>query len=161
MTERMISGADEPRAMRVRLATVAFQNLTVAFSPLGLVISMVLEVTCSMAPMKMSAMMPTPMKHQMSPEKYAKTIRPRGCLYSWWSSPPRGRKSPDPPLAQICGEGPSSSPSSSSPDAATRAYERPTASASARCVMHAISSQRRAGCAPRKLLSAVRNLLTW
>ena len=29
MTERRISGADEPRAIRVRLATVAFQTCTV------------------------------------------------------------------------------------------------------------------------------------
>ena len=35
MTERMISGADEPSAMKVRLATVAFQTFTSAAVPSG------------------------------------------------------------------------------------------------------------------------------
>ena len=65
MTERRISGADEPRAIRVRLATVAFQTCTVKvrvtpFTVTTLVLSE--DVMTSMATMKTSAAIATPTK---------------------------------------------------------------------------------------------------
>mmetsp|Transcript_89713 Transcript_89713/g.257034 ORF Transcript_89713/g.257034 Transcript_89713/m.257034 type:complete len:346 (+) Transcript_89713:188-1225(+) len=66
-----ISGALEPKAIKVRLATVAFQTVTVTnrcFSSDQ--IRDFLDVIFSMATMKTSAMIATPMKHQPSSNKY-------------------------------------------------------------------------------------------
>ena len=60
MIDSNISGADEPSAMSVRLATVAFQTLTGTSTPSLPFIIFSLDVITSIAAMKMSAMMPTP-----------------------------------------------------------------------------------------------------
>ena len=66
----MISGADEPRAMRDRLATVGFQNRLTRFLPETLsVVIVTLLVICSIASMKRSAMIATPRKHQPIPNR--------------------------------------------------------------------------------------------
>ena len=64
MTDSRISGAEEPRAISVRLDTVSFHTrmVVVVVSPLGLLmtISFSWDVMTSMAAMKRSAMMDTP-----------------------------------------------------------------------------------------------------
>jgi hypothetical protein len=103
MTERMISGAEEPSAMSVRLATVAFHTFTSASEPSGRLILCVADVMTSMPAMKMSAMIPTPMKHHRRPIKYGIAMM-APFLYSWWFSPPMGKKRPEPPSLQMDGE---------------------------------------------------------
>lgn len=67
--ERRISGADDPRAIRVKLATVSFQTRTSihslsAFGPcLATLTFLVLLVIVSIEHIKTSAMMATPIKH--------------------------------------------------------------------------------------------------
>ena len=60
----MISGADEPKAIKVRFATVAFQNGTNFFYSLPLPSDMVtgtlIEVNFSIASINFSAMIETP-----------------------------------------------------------------------------------------------------
>lgn len=64
MIESKISGADEPRAINVKLETVSFQTFTDTFniSPFGrlTMISRSLEVITSMLAINLSAMMETP-----------------------------------------------------------------------------------------------------
>jgi len=76
MTLSKISGALEPKAMRVRLATVSFQTLVVSHfsseSPtldarLATLTNLFLEVIFSMAAMKTSLTMATPMNSHTSP----------------------------------------------------------------------------------------------
>jgi len=62
MTERRISGAEEPSAMSVRFATVSFHTRVVMILPFGKRTCCLRLVIASMAPMKMSATMETPRK---------------------------------------------------------------------------------------------------
>ena len=67
MTESRISGAEEPSAISVRLATVAFQTWTVKVRVTPLTVTTLVlseEVMTSMATMKTSAAMATPTKDQ-------------------------------------------------------------------------------------------------
>merc|ERR1719247_1835904 len=69
MTESRISGAEEPSAISVRLATVAFHTCTVKvrLTPLtSTVLDTSEEVMYSIATMKTSAAMATPTKDQSS-----------------------------------------------------------------------------------------------
>ena len=65
-TARRISGADDPRAIRVRFATVGFQKVTFFYiifpSPCLTLTMTFLEVIFSMASMKISATMAIPKK---------------------------------------------------------------------------------------------------
>eukprot|EP00732_Lithocolla_globosa_P002178 Lithocolla_globosa_v1_NODE_1348_length_2647_cov_12.946373.p2 type:complete len:185 gc:universal NODE_1348_length_2647_cov_12.946373:701-147(-) len=74
ITERRISGAEEPKAIRVRLATVAFHvfTSTCLIFPLSVLTSMILEreVMISMDPIKISAMMLTPINVQNKSNRY-------------------------------------------------------------------------------------------
>ena len=67
-TERMISGAELPRAIKVKLAMVGFQNIfstaTLLPSASKMLTSSDLEVIYSIASMKMSAKIEIPMKSQ-------------------------------------------------------------------------------------------------
>jgi len=75
MTFSRISGAEEPRAMSVRFATVSFQTLTVLTVPVFLLtIIRFLEVTFSMPAMKTSATMATPRKLQKSRSRYGTAL---------------------------------------------------------------------------------------
>ena len=69
-TASMISGAEEPSAMSVRLATVGFQTSTLMVRSLpsrpGRRTTFSADVICSIASMKMSEMMATPKKHHAS-----------------------------------------------------------------------------------------------
>ena len=65
ITESRISGADEPSAISVRLATVSFHTLTRKRRVVPSMICFtvyVCDVTCSIAVMKMSATIATPKK---------------------------------------------------------------------------------------------------
>ena len=68
-TDRRISGAEEPRAMSVRFATVGFHTLNTFREPSFIAYSFSALVISSMASMNMSAMIFTDMKSQMSPKK--------------------------------------------------------------------------------------------
>ena len=74
ITDSRISGADDPRAMSVKLETVSFQirTLTTAVSPFGFltVTSRSLDVITSIAAMKRSAMMDTPRNRKPKPQMY-------------------------------------------------------------------------------------------
>ena len=77
MTFKRISGAEEPRAMRVRLATVAFHTRTCTrtglpslSTPLFFVYS--LDVTTSIAVINTSAPKPTPIKMSAQTSTHAK-----------------------------------------------------------------------------------------
>jgi hypothetical protein len=85
-----ISGAEEPSAISVRFATVAFQILhttrqqqvcvapcgpppltfTGTVAPVFVIVTVSCDVTTSMAAMKVSAMIPTPKKAHSNPSKY-------------------------------------------------------------------------------------------
>ena len=66
ITDKRISGAELPRAINVKFATVAFQTLYVMSVP-GTRFSF--DVMVSMAAMKMSAMIDTPRKNHKRPSK--------------------------------------------------------------------------------------------
>merc|ERR1719446_28246 len=80
ITERRISGAEEPRAISVRLATVAFQtkNVTSPSDPSALifVIFFSLLVITSIAAMNTSAMMATPKNADTMAQKKMKMCGP-------------------------------------------------------------------------------------
>mmetsp|Transcript_123526 Transcript_123526/g.395121 ORF Transcript_123526/g.395121 Transcript_123526/m.395121 type:complete len:201 (+) Transcript_123526:2572-3174(+) len=103
MTFRRISGALEPSAMSVRLATVGFHTIlvTLLFN-FELKTRTFWEVIFSIAPMKTSAMMATPMKHHRRPTRYSTIRSPLGQPCS--ASPPSGKIRPPPPTWQTSGE---------------------------------------------------------
>mmetsp|Transcript_23624 Transcript_23624/g.65701 ORF Transcript_23624/g.65701 Transcript_23624/m.65701 type:complete len:222 (-) Transcript_23624:2-667(-) len=100
ITLSSISGALEPRAMSDKFATVSFQTLTVRLRPvLASSTRFLLEVIFSIAPMKISETMATPMKSQRRPIKYKITRSSVGHLCS--ASPKIGRTLPPFPGSQI------------------------------------------------------------
>lgn len=78
-TARRISGADDPRAISVRLATVAFQKVAdfwMIFSPYLTLTITFLDVIFSIASMKISATIEIPRNKYIRANPYAKARKP-------------------------------------------------------------------------------------
>mmetsp|Transcript_3010 Transcript_3010/g.8917 ORF Transcript_3010/g.8917 Transcript_3010/m.8917 type:complete len:214 (+) Transcript_3010:2375-3016(+) len=99
--ESRISGAEDPSASNVRLATVPFQTATVTVRPVCFSCTRrFLLVMTSMEPTNLSATMLTPRKRYTIAAMYSTTRMPSG---HWCSASKRGKNWPFPPGSQMRG----------------------------------------------------------
>merc|ERR1719491_476872 len=98
MRDSKISGAELPKAISVKLATVSFQIGTGMKRPPDSSFSFFLLAIALMADMKIAAMMSTPRKHQSRVMKY---MNARMLMFHACSPGKKGNSSPPPPSSQI------------------------------------------------------------